>query len=128
VTVDDIVDTIGAPSLAGVLPLDLERYAAARRATVHTTTGSLAWLRERVASDHPVVAFLDIGIGPVRQGHFVVVVGYDDEAGRVVLYSGGDADAGMSYGRFTAAWRRAAFWALTLGGPAGGDVDIRSPS
>jgi hypothetical protein len=127
VTVEGIVQTVGAPSLSGVLPMDLERFAASR-ATAHTTTGSLAWLRGRVASDRPVVAFLDLGVGPVRQGHFVVVVGYDDEAGRVLLYSGRDPDAAMSYRRFTAAWRRADFWALTLEGPAGGDGDVRSAS
>ena len=114
VSVEDIARAIGAPSLAGVLPLDLERYAVARPrgATVRTGVGSLVWLREHVASDHPVVAFLDLGFGPVRRGHFVVVVGYDDAAGRVLLYSGEDSDASMAYGRFTSAWRRAAFWAL----------------
>jgi hypothetical protein len=114
VSVEDIAQAIGAPSLAGVLPLDLERYATARPrgAAVWTGTGSLAWLRERVASDHPVVAFLDLGFGPVRQGHFVVVVGYDDRAERVFLYSGEDSNASMAYGRFTSSWRRAAFWAL----------------
>lgn len=128
VTVEEIVRTVGAPSLAGVLPMDLERFAAERRARVQTTAGSLAWLRERVASDHPVVAFLDLGVGPVRQGHFVVVVGYDDKAGRVALYSGRDPDAAMSYRRFSAAWRRAAFWALTLGAPAGDDGNPLSAS
>lgn len=114
VSVEDIAQAIGAPSLAGVLPLDLERYAAARPrgAMVRTGTGSLVWLRKQVASDHPVVAFLDLGFGPIRQGHFVVVVGYDDRAERVLVYSGKDADASMAYGRFISAWRRAAFWAL----------------
>ncbi len=116
VSVEDIARAIGAPSLAGVLPLDLQRYAAARPGidALQTGTGSLAWLRERVASDYPVVAFLDLGIGPLRRGHFVVVVGYDDAAERVLLYSGEDPDASMTYGRFTSAWRRAAFWALVV--------------
>lgn len=119
VSVEDIAKAIGAPSLAGVLPLDLERYAAARGrgATVQTAQGSLPWLRQRIASDRPVVAFLDLGIGPIRQGHFVVVVGYDDAAGRVLLYSGEDPNASFSYRRFTAAWQRAAFWALSLDHP-----------
>lgn len=114
VSVEDIAQAIGAPSLAGVLPLDLERYAAARPrgAAVWTGAGSLAWLRERVAGDQPVVAFLDLGFGPVQRGHFVVVVGYDDAAERVLLYSGKDPSVSMPYGRFTSAWRRAAFWAL----------------
>jgi len=128
VTVEEIAHAIGAPSLAGVLPMDLERFAAARGAGVHTTAGSLAWLRERVASEHPVVAFLDLGVGPVRQGHFVVVVGYDDEVGKVILYSGRDSDAAMSYGRFTAAWGRAGSWALTLEGPADRAGNVLSAS
>jgi ABC-type bacteriocin/lantibiotic exporter with double-glycine peptidase domain len=128
VTVEEIARVIAAPSLAGVLPMDLERFAASRGATAHTTRGSLAWLRERLARDQPVVAFLDLGIGPVRQGHFVVVVGYDNHAGRVLLYSGMDADAAMSYRRFTAAWRRTDFWALSFEPPAGDDVSERSAS
>lgn len=129
VGVDDIARAIGAPSLAGVLPLDLERYAArARGATVQTTQGSLTWLRHRVAADRPVVAFLDLGVGPFRQGHFVVVVGYDDAANRVLLYSGEDPGASLTYRRFTAAWRRAAFWALTLDRPAAYPTHAASPS
>jgi ABC-type bacteriocin/lantibiotic exporter with double-glycine peptidase domain len=125
VTVEDIAHAIAAPSLAGVLPFDLERYASARglHATVRTAVGSLAWLRQRVASDHPVVAFLDLGIGPLRQGHFVVVVGYDDAARQVLLYSGRDPNASMSYRRFTAAWQRTDWWALTLEPPTGGALD-----
>ncbi len=130
VTVEDIAHTIAAPSLAGVLPLDLERYASARGldATVHTVAGSLGWLRERVANDRPVVAFLDLGVGPLRQGHFVVVVGYDDPSGRVFLYSGRDANASMSYRRFTAAWQRTDGWALTLDQGTGGAAEGRSAS
>lgn len=114
VTVEDIARAIAAPSLAGVLPLDLERYASSRGvgATVHA--GSLAWVRARVASEHPVVVFLDLGLGPWRQGHFVVVVGYDDAAARLFLYSGRDSTASMSYRRFMTAWERTDRWALTL--------------
>jgi ABC-type bacteriocin/lantibiotic exporter with double-glycine peptidase domain len=130
VTVEDIAHAVSAPSLAGVLPLDLERYASTRGpgATVYAAAGSLAWVRQRVANDHPVVAFLDLGIGPLRQGHFVVVVGYDDAAGRVLLYSGRDPNASMSYRRFLGAWQRTDWWALTLEQPRGGALDRTSAS
>jgi hypothetical protein len=59
-----------------------------------------------------VVAFLDLGFGPMRQGHFVVVVGYDDADQRLLLYSGHDATATMSYRRFASSWGRAGWWAL----------------
>jgi hypothetical protein len=61
-----------------------------------------------------VIVFLDLGFGPWRRGHFVVVVGYDDAAGDVALYSGRDPRAIMSYARFTRAWQRAGSWALRL--------------
>jgi hypothetical protein len=61
-----------------------------------------------------VIVFLDLGFGPWRRGHFVVVVGYDDAAGDVALYSGRDSRAIMSYARFTRAWQRAGSWALRL--------------
>lgn len=128
VTVEDIARGIAAPSLAGVLPLDLERYASTRggRATVHA--GSLVWVRARVASGQPVVAFLDLGLGPWRQGHFVVVVGYDDAAARLFLYSGKDSTASMSYRRFMAAWERTDRWALTLDAANGEQSEAPSAS
>lgn len=118
VTVPEIADALAVPSLAGVLPLDLARYASSRApgSAVLAEPGTVAWLRERVAVDQPIVAFLDLGFGPVRQGHFVVVVGYDDAAERVLLYSGRDAGAVMSYRRFASSWKRAGWWALALDG------------
>lgn len=115
VTVSDIANAVSAPSLAGVLPMDLARYAATHASglSVRAEAGTLAWLRARVADDHPVVAFLDMGFWPVRQGHFVVVVGYDDADKRVLLYSGRDASASMSYRRFASSWSRGGWWALS---------------
>jgi hypothetical protein len=118
VTVEDIAGTLAVPSLEGVLPLDLARFAETRApgATVLPESGSVAWLREQVAGDHPVVVFLDLGVGPLRRGHFVVVVGYDDAAGQVLMYSGRDPGAAMSYRRFGSSWDRAGRWALALTG------------
>ncbi len=118
VTVEDIADTLAVASLAGVLPLDLARFAETRApgATVLPESGSVAWLREQVAGDQPVIVFLDLGVGPLRRGHFVVVVGYDDAAGQVLMYSGRDPGAAMSYRRFASTWDRAGRWALALTG------------
>jgi hypothetical protein len=126
VPVDAIARALARPSLAGVLPLDLARFAADRvsRPTPELSRGvaleateaigSIDWLRGEVRRDRPVIVFLDLGIGPWRRGHFVVVVGYDDAAGDVALYSGRDSRAIMSYARFTRAWQRAGSWALRL--------------
>ncbi len=126
VPVDAIARALARPSLAGVLPLDLARFAAdrvsrptpglSRGVALEATEaiGSIDWLRGEVRRDRPVIVFLDLGFGPWRRGHFVVVVGYDDAAGDVALYSGRDSRAIMSYARFTRAWQRAGSWALRL--------------
>jgi hypothetical protein len=126
VSVDAIARALARPSLAGVLPLDLARFAddrvsrpppePSRGVTLEATEaiGSIDWLRGEVRRDRPVIVFLDLGFGPWRRGHFVVVVGYDDAAGDVALYSGRDPRAIMSYARFTRAWQRAGSWALRL--------------
>lgn len=126
VPVDAIARALAKPSLAGVLPLDLARFAADRVSRPASgvsrgvaleateTIGSIDWLRDEVRRDRPVIAFLDLGVGPWRRGHFVVVVGYDDASADVALYSGRDARAIMSYARFTRAWQRAGSWALRL--------------
>ncbi|MEO5657129.1 MAG: C39 family peptidase, partial [Nitrospiria bacterium] len=115
------VEAIGravAPSKSwsGVLPMDLAQFAGSRIATLRTETlvGSLDLLRAHVRLDHPLIAFLDLGTGIVRQGHFVVVVGFRDHPGEVLLYSGRDPEATMSYPRFVEAWTRGGSWALLL--------------
>lgn len=136
VPVDAIARALARPSLAGVLPLDLARFAAdrvsrpapalSRGVALEATEaiGSIDWLRGEVRRDRPVIAFLDLGFGPWRRGHFVVVVGYDDAAGDVALYSGRDARAIMSYARFTRAWQRGGSWALRLAPANAADVVI----
>jgi hypothetical protein len=112
VSVDEITHALAVPSLNGVLPMDLARFAADRAPHLTTTIGSIDWLRDELRRDHPVVVFLDLGIGPWRRGHFVVVVGYRDASREVLLYSGRDPDAAMSYPRFVRAWTRGGSWAL----------------
>lgn len=133
VAVAEIARALAVPSLSGVLPLDLARFANHRLPTspprpgvvleATTAVGSLVWLRDQLRLDYPVVAFLDLGFGPWRRGHFVVVVGYRDAAdaarapareGEMLLYSGRDPNATMSYARFARAWERAGWWALVV--------------
>jgi len=114
VSVDDIARAVNVPSLFGVLPMDLAHFVDARATRVVTipTMGSPDWLYRELQADHPVVAFLDLGMGPWRRGHFVVVVGYRNDPAEVLLYSGRDPNATMSGARFMSAWKRGGWWAL----------------
>ena len=124
VPVDAIARALARPSLAGVLPLDLARFAADRVSNLTATTGSIDWLQDEIRRDHPVMAFLDLGIGPWRRGHFVVVIGYREASRGLLLYSGRQPDAVMSYARFVRAWKRGGFWALAH---LPSDAGLRSP-
>ncbi|MBI3606785.1 MAG: C39 family peptidase [Nitrospirae bacterium] len=112
VSVEEIARALAVPSLNGVLPLDLARFAADRAPHLTTTIGSIDWLRDELRRDHPVLVFLDLGIGPWRRGHFVVVIGYRDASREVLMYSGRNPDAVMSYTGFVRAWTRGGSWAL----------------
>lgn len=118
VSADDIGRALAPPShsWSGILPMDLARFAASRGSALQARTliGSLDVLREHVRRDQPLIAFLDLGVGPWRQGHFVVVIGYRDTPGEVLVYSGREPDTTMSYDRFARAWKRGGSWALTL--------------
>jgi len=114
VSADDIARAVHVPSLFGVLPMDLAQFANARtpRVVAAATAGSSDWLYRELRADHPIVAFLDLGMGPWRRGHFVVVVGYRDDPAEVLLYSGHDPNATMPVARFMSAWERGGRWAL----------------
>ncbi len=124
VSVEDITRALAVPSLDGVLPLDVARFAASRTPHLTATIGSIDWLRDELRRDHPVVVFLDLGIGPWRRGHFAVVIGYRDPSREILLYSGRNPDAVMSYARFVSAWIRGGSWALA---PRPSDTVRRSP-
>ena len=92
--------------LRGSLPLDLTLAARRRGFKAAMYEGGLDDLRRRLDAGRPLVAFLNVGFELLPQGHFVVVTGYDDARGGVVMHSGTDAGRFLAYGRLEKLWRR----------------------
>jgi ABC-type bacteriocin/lantibiotic exporter with double-glycine peptidase domain len=95
--------------------MDMERAAkeqGLRTATAHGDRGLLfASLRRNV----PVICLLDLGFGPVKQPHYVIVTGFDDGNRLFIMHDGAVRDRTMSYEQFEKYWSRAGKWMLVVG-------------
>jgi tetratricopeptide (TPR) repeat protein len=70
-----------------------------------------AALRE-VQAGHPVVVLLNLGLKWVPVWHYAVLVGYDIEAGDVLLRSGRTRRASLLMRTFEHTWKRSGSWAF----------------
>jgi tetratricopeptide (TPR) repeat protein len=73
-------------------------------------------LRE-VAAGRPVLVLQDLGLGPFRQWHYAVVIGYDYARGDVYLRSGENRRQVMPFTVFELTWRRSGYWAIVVTTP-----------
>lgn len=70
-----------------------------------------ALLRE-VAAGNPVIVLQDIGVGPVTNWHYAVVVGFDYPAGELYLRSGETRRLAIPFTVFEYTWKRSNYWAM----------------
>ncbi len=108
----DLTRKVVIPKLQGALPMDLER--AAREAGLSTSTrhGDRDLIFAALRKDLPVIALLDLGLGPVRRPHYVVLTGFDDGNRLFILHDGATPDRTMAYRDFERSWERAGKWML----------------
>src|SRR5690625_4523717 len=99
--------------------LQTELLAAARHhgllAYVHEP--SVASLLRQIDAGQPVLVLQNLAFERLPLWHYAVVVGYDLNAGSVLLRSGTTKRQVMSLRRFERSWRRGEYWALTLHAP-----------
>jgi len=114
---DDLVKQVYLPARQG--SLQVEMLSAPRR------QGLVSWqippdysaLLREVAAGHPVLVLQDLGLGPFRQWHYAVVVGFDYAAGDVYLRSGENQRQVMPFTVFELTWRRSDYWAMVVTPP-----------
>jgi hypothetical protein len=113
VTAEAMVPQVYTPGREGTLRTDI--LAAARRhgrlAVPVTTREGL--LRE-LAAGHPVLVFQNLALAWFPRWHFAVAVGYDLDAGEVVLRSGLDERRRTPFATFERTWARGDRWALVI--------------
>jgi tetratricopeptide (TPR) repeat protein len=102
-----------SPALKGSLQPAL--IGAARRSgrIAYPIFRTEALLRE-VASGHPVIVFLNLGLSWYPKWHYAVVVGYDLPEGFVALHSGQKAREFLPFRVFENTWARSGYWGLLV--------------
>lgn len=111
-TPEALVPQVYLPGREG--SLQVEMLAAARRhgAVATPIPGELAALLRELAAGHPVVVLQNLGLGWAPSWHYAVAVGYDLEAGHILLRSGPMRRQEMSLRTFEHTWGRSERWAF----------------
>jgi tetratricopeptide (TPR) repeat protein len=89
--------------------------SAARRhgRIAYPISGPEAMLGE-VTAGHPVVVLQNLGLSWIPRWHYAVVIGYDLNAGFVILHSGVSPRRHLSLRVFENTWARSDHWALLV--------------
>jgi len=112
---EDISKEIYLKNIRGTLNIDMASFA--RRfgdVTVKEFQGDLTLLKESLSMGYPLIVFVDLGIWSIRKGHYMLVVGYDDNREEVIVYSGAVRDKLIRYKNFMRIWKRGSYWALRI--------------
>ena len=117
VTPDSLAESVYLPARKG--SLQTEMLVAGRRAGAVSTRvpDRLEDVLQEVASGHPVLVFLNLGLSWVPVWHYAVIVGYDLRAGEVILRSGAREREVMRLRTFEHIWVRAGSWAFGVRRP-----------
>ncbi|RLQ21764.1 hypothetical protein DWB85_10780 [Seongchinamella sediminis] len=107
---DDLVDAVYVPAKQG--SLQVEMLAAARQQQVIPimVEPRLEALLAAVDAGSPVLVMQNLGVDLIPRWHYAVVVGYDLEAGDIVLRSGETRRRVSSLRVFERTWQRSDYW------------------
>lgn len=109
-----LAEAVFLPSRGG--SLQIEMLAAARRQGALATRlpGELQALLREVAAGQAVVLLQNLGLSIAPVWHYAVLVGYDLDAGEVLLRSGTTERERLALHTFERTWARAGHWAVVV--------------
>jgi ABC-type bacteriocin/lantibiotic exporter with double-glycine peptidase domain len=100
--------------LKGSLTMDLLIYAKERGFEVLYYKGGLEDLKARVRENSPIIVFLNLGFDLYPVGHYMVVVGYNEEMEVVVAHSGTTRGKVIRYRALIDDWEKTGFSTLLI--------------
>ena len=112
VTPDQIAREIFSGSARGTLVMDMVFYAEGRGLKVKHYSGSEADVRQNIDRGNPLIALVDYGFWVYERGHFLVIVGYNDNG--FILNSGKEERRFVPREEFLRAWKKANFLTLLI--------------
>jgi hypothetical protein len=114
VDLQEVSQAVYHPGLKGSLSIDLFIYAKERGFEVMQYKGGLEDLKARLREKSPLIVFLNLGYEFYPIGHYVVVVGYNDDMEVVVAHSGTTRAKLFSYKSFLDDWAKTGFSTLLI--------------
>lgn len=114
VTPEELAPQVYLPARQGSLQLEL--LAATRRhaRVPYVLEPQLDTVLREVAAGHPVLVLQNLGLSWLPVWHYAVVVGFDLAQREIVLRSGREPRALMTFATFERTWARAQHWALVI--------------
>ncbi|MBI5561229.1 MAG: C39 family peptidase [Deltaproteobacteria bacterium] len=114
VTMDETAQAIYNERISGALPIDM--LAAAKEAgfEAHWYNGGFGDLRRKIDEGAPLILFLNMGYNLYPSGHYIAVVGYDDNLKVVLAHSDMEEEAVFTYGELSKAWGKTGYSTLLV--------------
>ena len=111
---DELVAEVYLPGRKGSLQVELLAAARQRDRVVYPVSQDLPSLLRQVAAGTPVLVMQNLGVQPIPIWHYAVLVGYDVDAGTLLLRSATTKRRVIGMRRFMSTWNRAQRWALVV--------------
>lgn len=115
-----LVGEVYLPARAGSLQSEMRAAARARGLVSYPLAPALADLLAEIDAGRPVLVLQNLGLGWSPTWHYAVAVGYDLDAGEVILRSGTTRRRVTDMNAFERTWARADRWAQVVVYP--GDI------
>lgn len=113
-SVEDIAERVYQEKLNGSLPIDLLLYAKEKGFQTTFYKGGMDDLRVKTAHKIPLILFLNLGSMLYPIGHFVVVVGYNDNYSVVLAHSAMEDEKVYSYEELDKLWSKTGYSTLLI--------------
>ena len=111
-TPQEIAEEIFSRGARGTLNLDMVLYVQRKGLKAKQDRGSPETLKRNIDAGRPVIVLVDLGFWVVRQGHFMVVIGYAEDG--VMVHSGREKRKFIPWSPFLKSWEKTKFWTLVV--------------
>jgi len=108
----ELAEQVFLPARTGTLQIEMIAGARRQGAVATRIPPTLEAALREVSAGHPVVVLQNLGLSWARAWHYAVLIGYDIDAGDVLLRSGATRREAMAMRTFEHTWMRSGAWAF----------------
>jgi ABC-type bacteriocin/lantibiotic exporter with double-glycine peptidase domain len=108
----EIASEIYSKSAKGTLNIDMVLYVEKTGLKARQYRGSFEDVKNKIDSGYPLIVLVDEGFLIYQKNHFMVVIGYGEEA--ILANSGREQGKFIPVREFLRSWGRTKFWTLWI--------------